>query len=521
MAEVDDVGVQPEGLVSPVGAGGSSAGARADFNGDGYDDLAIGTPGEALGSNLPWAGAVNVLYGSGTGLTVVGNQLWHQDSAGVDGAAEPGDGFGATLAVGDFNADGFADLAIGAPYESIGMLANGGAVNVLYGSGAGLTATGNQLWHQDSANILGAAEADDLFGWALTSADFNNDGYHDLAIGVPAEDIGGLADAGAVNVIYGSAAGLSAAGNQIWHQDISGVGGGAEPGDSFGSALAAGDFNSDGHADLAIGVPEEDLAMIANAGMVNVLYGTNMGLSATGDQIWHQNSLGILGAGEPGDEFGRALAVGDFDNDGYADLAVGVPNEGVGLTSQAGAVNTIYGSTAGLNEADDQIWHQNSGGILGVAEGIDHFGRSLAAGDFDDDGRDDLAIGVPGEDLEGATTEADAGAVNLLYGSDIGLAAVDNQLWHQNSGGVLGVAESFDALGSALTVGDFDADGSMDLAIGVPMEAIGAQLEAGAANVLYGAVGGLTSVDCQIWHQNSSGVLGVAEVGDWFGMSIR
>ncbi|KIG15360.1 putative integrin-like protein [Enhygromyxa salina] len=514
-----DLGGLAEGAGGRAGPGGG--GGRADFNGDGYDDLAIGVPGEGVGSNLPSVGAVNVLYGSALGLSATGNQLWHQNSAGILGAAEPGDSFGASVAAGDFDGDGFADLAIGVPFESIGAVADGGAVNVLYGSAKGLTAAGNQIWHQNSAGLIGAAEPSDLFGWALTSGDFNKDGYQDLAVGVPGEDVGGVADAGAVNVIYGSAAGLSATSNQIWHQDVAGVGGVAETGDSFGSALAAGDFNSDGHVDLAIGVPDEDVALIARAGMVNVFYGSSVGLSADGDQIWHQNSLGILGAAEPNDNFGRALAAGDFDNDGYPDLAIGVPNEGVGLTSEAGALNVIYGSAVGLSVAADQLWHQDSLGILGVAEASDHFGRSLAAGDFDDDGRDDLAIGVPGEDLEGTAVEVDAGALNLIYGSDGGLAAVDNQLWHQNSGGIPGATEGFDAFGSSLTAGDFDADGRMDLVIGVPLEDLGPLVNAGAANVLYGAIGGLTAIDSQIWHQDSSGMIGAGEPGDRFGASVR
>ena len=141
----------------------SSTTSACDFDGDGKDDLAIGAPGEDIGA-IADAGAVNVLYGSGSGLTASGDQLWHQGVAGVMGGAEAGDLFGSSLACGDYDGDGKDDLAIGAPGEDVGALVDAGAVNVLYGSGSGLTATGDQLWHQDSAGILGGAEAGDLFG---------------------------------------------------------------------------------------------------------------------------------------------------------------------------------------------------------------------------------------------------------------------------------------------------------------------------------------------------------------------
>ena len=134
------------------------------------------------------AGAVNVIYGSNTGLSATGNQLWHQDSSWVEGVAEAGDSFGATLVCGDFDVDQFDDLAIGVPGEDVGGAVDAGAVNVLYGSNGGLTAAGNELWHQDSPRHQGVAEAGDRFGAALASGDFNDDVADDLAIGVPGED---------------------------------------------------------------------------------------------------------------------------------------------------------------------------------------------------------------------------------------------------------------------------------------------------------------------------------------------
>jgi FG-GAP repeat len=80
------------------------------------------------------------------------------------------------------------------------------------------------------------------------------------------------------------------------------------------AALAApsalGDFNGDGRADLVVGVPYEDVGTVSDAGAINVLYGTATGISATGNQFWHQNSAGVLDAAEAGDRFGAALAAG-------------------------------------------------------------------------------------------------------------------------------------------------------------------------------------------------------------------
>jgi FG-GAP repeat len=137
-------------------------------------------------------------------------------------------------------------------------------------------------------------------GQGTTRADFNGDGIGDLVVGVPEEDLSTGADAGAVNVIYGSANGLTDAGNQLLTQIFTRAGGNpSEPGDRFGSALAGGDFNGDGRADLAVGVPGEDLGTAADAGMVMVFYGSATGLthinpSGTVD-VWTQASVGVPG----------------------------------------------------------------------------------------------------------------------------------------------------------------------------------------------------------------------------------
>jgi FG-GAP repeat len=468
---------------------------QADFNNDGADDLAVGVPGEDIGGPPFNSGAVNVLYGSAGGLTGSRSQLFSQASPGVPGNPEEGDSFGQALASGDFDTDGFADLAVGVPSEGIGTARAAGAVNVLYGSAGGLTGSGSQLFTQ----VGGAVEAGDGFGWALAAGDFDHDGFADVAVGAPFEAVGRTIEAGAVSVLYGSSGGLSTAGGQLFTQ----VGSGPERGDWFGWALAAGDFNGNGFADLAAGAPFEDVASIIDAGVVSSLYGSTGGLTTSGGQLFTQ----VGGAVEADDWFGWALAAGDFNDNGFADLAVGAPIESVANTAQAGAVSVLYGSAGGLSTAGGQLFTQ----VGDPPESFDQFGFALAAGDFNN-GFTDLAAGAHFEDV---ANTSDAGAVSVLYGSAGGLTTAGGQLFTQ-----VGAVESRDEFGRSLAAGDFNDNGFADLAAGAPAEDVAGTLNAGAVSVLYGSAGGLSTAGGQVFTQNSPGVPGNAEDDDFFGDAL-
>jgi len=506
-----------------------------DFDHDGYSDLVMGAPNENFNGRTDM-GAVNVLHGASPGLTATGDQFFTQDSANVDGGGEDGDRFGWAVATGNFNRDAYGDVAIGVPNEDVGSVDDAGGVNVIYGSASGLSATAtlpDQFWSQDSVDVQETAETGDLFGSALAAGDFNEDGYTDLAVGVPGEHIVSVAPPiGGVNVLYGSPTGLDASfvGDQFLRQGGAGVNDSPEPGDAFGYALAAGDFNHDGvsHEDLAIGVPGEDVGDVDDAGAVNVVYGTDEGLSASGppaDQFWTQDSPDVFGSSEESDQFGKALAAGDFGSNFMKDLAIGVPGEDLGTVSNAGGVNVLYGtSDFGLNTTQtlDQFWSQDSANVEDSGEPDDHFGAALVAADFGGSGgRDDMVVGVPGENVGSVL---DAGAVAVIYSSTLGLRATTtpDQLWHQGVTDVYGSTEKADALGSALGAADFGASSQADLAVGVPGESVGAVASAGGASVIYGSVGGLSATVTadQFWSQDTAGVIDVCEASDRSGAAL-
>jgi hypothetical protein len=422
---------------------------------------------------------------------------------------------------GDFNADGAYDLAVGVPNDDVTGIANAGAVNVIYGlAGTGLDASDNQFITQDSPGVNDKAEAGDQFGGCLAAGDFNGDSEDDLAIGIPGEDVNGVVDAGAISVIYGNTpSGLDALGpptDDFFHQGTSGIPGDNEEGDQFGSTLAAGFFNDDIREDLSVGAPFEDIVDLLDAGAAWVFNGANGGLTLTGIDLFWQDGPNVAETAERDDKFGQAFAAGDFDGDGTQDLAVGVPEENVGSIQDAGMVHIFYSNQSGLNANRDRVISQNTGGVADGAELNDLFSRSLASGDFDGDGTFDLAVGVPREDLPGAT---DAGFVNVLFGSfsPAGIQPGGNFEMQSTMGGA---DEAGDQFASALVASDFDGDSVYDLAAGAPFEDLTAN-DAGAVNTVLGVAGsGLTGTALEITQNSVTADPDGEEASDRFGTSL-
>lgn len=355
--------------------------AAGDFDGDGDDDLAIGSPGEKV--RVGSAGGVQVLYGGPAGLTTAGAGFWHHDSDGVPGSSRNGARLGDALAAGDFDADGFDDLAAGAPGYALGGRARAGSVLVLPGSAAGLQGTGSQLWHHDQNRLPGASQVGAQFGAALAAGDLDGDGRADLAIGAPGTKVSGHAAAGRVAVVYGAAHLLGSAGIQVFHQASSGVAGAPAAGDAFGGALAVtnlGDL-AGGSIHLAVGAPGEVTGRSREVGAVHVFAGSGAGVVRGGSLYLREGREGLPPQARAGERFGDALAGGDFDGDGFGDLAIGVPGDRVGSVSDAGSVVVFYGWATPLDGASGaQVVHLDQPGIRGTARTGDGFGAALAAG---------------------------------------------------------------------------------------------------------------------------------------------
>jgi hypothetical protein len=402
---------------------------------------------------------------------------------------------------GDVNGDGFADL-VTTETTAADASSSHEVIRVLYGAAGGLTAAGNQAI--DSAD-LGAEWA---FDFSLTSGFFNDDCYADIAAGA----IAGASLPRPVLVLYGSPAGPNTHDLDVFTDiDLAG-----ERAANFAAALAAGDFDGDGLDDLAVGASRSTAGDVAG-GAFGVLYGGSTGLDRTRTQWITQDTPGVPSGPGTVDQFGHSLAAADFTGDGRDDLAVGSPGERIGTVRNTGAVTVLAGSAAGLDPTTGRMWHQNSAGVPGANENNDRFGATLAAGDMNDDGRADLAIGAPWEAIG---DEEFAGAITVIrFGGN--LTPSGFQAFHQNTPGVPGTAERVDWFGFALAFGDVTGDGRADLAIGSYGEAIGTLADTGSVTMLYGATAGLTTGGAMAFTQASPSVPGANESGDQFGWALH
>ncbi len=221
------------------------------------------------------------------------------------------------------------------------------------------------------------------------------------------------------------------------------------PFSALGASMAVGDFNGDGLDDLVVGMPLSTVNGQKNAGKVAIFFGGPSfplahRLISQGTRDW---GLRVWGEPEAGDQFGEALATGDFNCDGYSDLAIGVPKQDIGAFKNAGLVHLIYGSIIGLYSSDDRLWEK----VIPDEEvtAYDHFGYALTSGRFNgNEICDGLAVGAPGEEIDGHKS---AGAVFVFYpeeGKKLNPSNVDKI--HQNSGLVKSRAEDYDRFGSSL-----------------------------------------------------------------------
>lgn len=384
--------------------------ASGDFDGDGRDEVAVDTTsGGPLNS-----GGVYILDRATNGTWSVQAEI--RAGGAYPGAPQASARLGSSMAVGDFNDDGYDDLALGLRGQIVSGLDNAGAVMITYGGAGGISATGARLINRNSDGLTFAPREDDYYGWALAAGDFDGDGADDLAVGVPnATCPDGSWRGGGVVVLRGSAAnGITNAQSRIWRPGVLGVAGDCNNTANFGQTLATGRFDFNTYADLAIGAPVGGSTPSA----VHVLYGTPDGLDANGNQR-------IAAPAVPGDNdsrFGNTLATGRLAHrcSGIIcrgdSLVISAPFTLVNGVSRAGTVWLVNAAFGGpLDPAGMRAIAPLSPLDIAAPQDNAQFGNALAIADFNGDARADLAIGAYLYD-DGASV--DEGAVQVVYQSE-------------------------------------------------------------------------------------------------------
>ncbi|MEU6352221.1 trypsin-like serine protease [Streptomyces sp. NPDC047072] len=419
----------------------------------------------------------------------------------------------------DFNGDGTEDIAISDPKATVGADAEAGVVRIVYGGGKG-TAEINQ----DLSWVPGDAEATDWFGEALDTVDYNEDGYTDLVVGTPSEDLGSATSAGFVDILYGAADGIGTGAAKATHFE-QGTGtlasSAPETDDRFGHAVAAGTTRA-GEPYILAGAPGEALGTVTKAGMaVYIRNGVSVGI--------HQDSTGVPGTPEAGDRFGAAVA-GDANH-----LAIGSPNENIGTKADAGGLVLFDPNKLNSENKPTPLSSgvdQDLDTISGSAEAGDEFGYSVSLTAYRPSGaaaatESILAVGSPGEAMTiGTSANADAGRVVLVRVKADGTWSELRDLWQGPSDDdVAGTAEAGDRMGEKLTAINLapravSTEATMRLAVGTPGEAVGTTVKAGAVHT-FSLLGAAGANDRWIEAGDGDGIPGTPGADQNLGRSIR
>lgn len=384
----------------------------ADVNDDGFADILLGAPlADGPDDQRPNAGEAYVILGEpapapaldlaqGTrGLTVFG--------AGAD------DRLGAALATGDSNGDGFADVLLGS------FLADGpddaryqaGEAYLLLGS-PGLSGRRDLAQGEYDLALL-AQDADDQLGHYLAMADLDGDQRDDLIVSAFRADgpNNGRDDGGEVYVFFAAPALKGVVDLAAARPDLTAFG--AEAFDEFGAEVTAADLNGDGPADLIVGAPRAGGE--ARPGQAYIFFG-RPSMTGARDVAQAQQDVMLQGA-DPGDRFGAALSAADLDGDGWAEVIVDAERgDGPADRRQDGGEVYVLRGSAALPATLDMA--RRTYGTLVFSKGSgDTLGASLAAADWDGDGRLDLLLGAPFAD--GPDGRSDCGAAYVIRGTSL------------------------------------------------------------------------------------------------------
>ncbi|MEV6754820.1 VCBS repeat-containing protein [Streptomyces sp. NPDC051214] len=361
--------------------------------------------------------------------------------------------------------------------------------------------------------------------------DFNHDGYADLAVSAGGGAVDGVAGAGYVSIVYGSASGPDTAHAKQINRTTPGIPGAPEEDGSFGASTEAGDFDGDGYTDLTVSNGKTDA----------VVWGSANGLTQ--------------GAELPGD-YVNELKAGDFNGDGKTDLVAnsqstlkvnygpftrdgkpastssvengddGPQNLMVGDVTGDGADDLVTGHAMEEMQHSSRLWKGTKEGLSKTSTPTKKFTTNGVIADVDKDGYGDLVAREVDEVSE--MQVYDAGAVRVVYGSASGFSNRTAKIT-QDTAGVPGVGEQGDPdlndrgdqFGYSLSAGDVTGDGYPDIAVGVPGEDVDSAGDTGAVVLLKGGANGLTGTGAQAFNQSTAAVPGVSEGNDNFGEEVK
>ena len=417
---------------------GAALASAGDVNGDGYPDLAVG----AYRSSIPTTSTGRLfLFRGGPGGIIT--TPWA-----IRNCVRAGANFAKDLAAGDFNADGFSDVATSAArYDQRGR--DGGHAFAYYGSVSGIA----EMFDWDKPSPIVNAS----FANAFVVGDVNGDGFADLIVGARSMK-GRFSREGAVYVFCGSSQGLAATAiSTNWGGQLNSM---------FGCAVTCvGDINRDGYHDVLVGASDFNTTNLPQVGRAFLFLGSAQGLRE--DATW------TVTGPAAGVRLGFALAVlGDINEDGFPEVAISAPGATASKTAP-GMVMVYQGSASGFST--EPVWT-----ATGDQPGI-RFGLSVSsAGDVNGDGRPDLLIGAP---LRKELT-AEEGRVYLYLTKSNALPAAPD--WIADGGVNLSI------LGNSLSgLGDVNRDGFDDFAVSAPGYHYNlGKTKAGRVDVFYGAAVG-------------------------------